>query len=88
MKKTILIIASASLLVIGSLAVAWSINRNASNTIFEANVEALAGGEEGIYGFCKEESGECMGPCPGCGQLVFAAGHKGPASGLHGTCNH
>ena len=88
MKKTAVIIAGAVLLALGSIAVAGSISRNTGSTIFEDNVEALANGESGIYGFCKEESGDCMGPCPGCGQLVFAAGHKGPASGLHGTCNH
>lgn len=89
MKKTILIIASASLLVLGSLAVAWSINRNASNTMFEANVEALAGGEEGIYGFCDETSPEpCMGRCPVCNQLIYAQGHYGPARDFTGTCNH
>lgn len=89
MKKTAIIIAGAVLLALGSIAVAVSIERNSGSTIFEANVEALANGESGIYGFCEERDNACMGPCPGCGQLVYASGHAGPVKGdLFGTCNH
>ena len=48
MKKTAIIIAGAALLALGSIAVAGSISRNTDNTIFEANVEALADGEQYI----------------------------------------
>ncbi len=89
MKKTAIIIAGAALLALGSIAVAGSIDRNSGSTIFEDNVEALANGESGIYGFCGETSPEpCMGRCPVCNQLIYAQGHYGPARDFTGTCNH
>ena len=88
MKKTAVIIAGAVLLALGSIAVAGSVSRNTGSTIFEDNVEALTNGESGIYGFCDERENDCMGKCPGCGQYVYAAGHKGPSRDLGGICNH
>ena len=89
MKKTAIIIAGAVLLALGSIAVAGSISRNTGSTIFEDNVEALANGESGIYGFCGEtDPDSCTGRCPTCNQLIYASGHNGPAHGLFGTCNH
>ena len=42
----------------------------------------------GIYGSCEESHNDCIGQCPGCGQLIYAPGHMGPVSSLVGTCNH
>ncbi len=49
------------------------------------NVEVLSACEN-HSGFCREESGDCMGYCPICGELIWADGHKGPAYGLSGNC--
>lgn len=59
-----------------------------SDDMFDANVEALSRTEEGgIYGTCTETVNDCMGPCPGCGQLIYAPGHRGEPT-FFGTCNH
>ena len=56
--------------------------------MFEANIEALSDGEGGIYGTCEESRNDCIGQCPGCGQMIYAPGHMGPVSSLSGSCNH
>ncbi len=54
--------------------------RNSMDDFFYANVDALARGEAHTVGTCdRTTSSECMGICPGCGQLVYAAGYYGKA---------
>lgn len=84
--KRLIIIAAAVAAVEGAAALLAIVSQG--DPIFEANVEALSNGEGGIYGSCEESHNDCIGQCPGCGQLIYAPGHMGPVSSLVGTCNH
>ena len=86
MKK--MIVAAAVAAMASGEAVALRTIVSQSDPIFEANVEALSNGEGGIYGSCEESHNDCIGQCPGCGQLIYAPGHMGPVSSLVGTYNH
>ncbi len=57
MKKTILL--SSAILILAASAAAFVIvdkteRKNITNSMFEANIDALSNGEEGIYGTCEE----------------------------------
>ena len=82
MKKMVIAAAVAAMAAGGAVALRTIVSQ--SDPIFEANVEALTQAE--LYGFCSEQSGECLGRCPSCGSLIYAPDHKGPSYNISGSC--
>ena len=75
---------TASLALVGA-AVAGMVTlkkQSTSDILFLRNIEVLAQTEGHTTGYCDENRNECMDFCPGCGNLVYADGHQGPARNL------
>lgn len=82
MKKIITIV--AGLAITSALAIAVASYQNTC-PFFYRNINALTRIST-IFGDCGEKDGECIIACPNCLELLYAAGHKGPASNLRGVC--
>lgn len=88
MNKKLILIAVSAIVAVSAVACVCFVYRNNSDILVSTNVEALARNESGIWGNCEDSYNDCIGECPNCGADIYAGGYKGPAYGLHGTCNN
>jgi hypothetical protein len=85
MKKIIISTISVSLFLSAFFAVK-SVASIDEVDLFNANVEALADGEEAVTGHCEEKDKDCLAFCPKCGAAYWAPGHLGGSYQMSGNC--